>query len=57
MSLCSPKVRGKGIIRPVDSNTVDGWFCRTMKEEKNIEMKEHLLDYVIVLLEDANDFS
>ena len=29
-------------------------FCRTMKEEKNLEMKEHMLDYVIVLLEDAN---
>ena len=32
-------------------------FCRTIKEEKNIEMKEHMLDYVIALLEDANDFS
>ena len=32
-------------------------FCRTMKEEKNSEMKEHMLDYVIALLEDANDFS
>ena len=32
-------------------------FCRTMKEEKNLEMKEHMLDYVIALLEDANDFS
>ena len=28
-----------------------------MKEEKNLEMKEHMLDYVIALLEDANDFS
>ena len=32
-------------------------FCCTMKEEKNLEMKEHMLDYVIALLEDANDFS
>ena len=32
-------------------------FCSTMKEEKNSEMKEHVLDYVIALLEDANDFS
>ena len=32
-------------------------FCRTMKEEKNSEMKEHMLDYAIALLEDANDFS
>ena len=32
-------------------------FCRTMKEEKNVEMNEHMLDYVIALLEDANDFS
>ena len=32
-------------------------FCRTMKGEKNLEMKEHMLDYVIALLEDANDFS
>ena len=31
-------------------------FCRTIEEEKNIEMKEHMLDYVISLLEDA-DFS
>ena len=56
MNLCSPEVQRKSIIRPVNFNTVDG-FCRTMKEEKNIEMKKHMLDYVIALLEDANDFS
>ena len=32
-------------------------FCCTMKEEKNLEMKEYILDYVTALLEDANDFS
>ena len=32
-------------------------FWRTMKEKKNVEMNEHMLDYVIALLEDANDFS
>ena len=28
-----------------------------MKEESNVENKEHMLDYLIQLLEDANDFS
>ena len=28
-----------------------------MKEETNLENKEHMLDYLIQLLEDANDFS
>ena len=32
-------------------------FCRSMKEESNVQIKEHMLDYVINLLEDANDFS
>ena len=27
-----------------------------MKEENNAENKEHMLDYLIQLLEDANDF-
>ena len=32
-------------------------FCRIMKEENNFENKEYMLDYLIQLLEDANDFS
>ena len=28
-----------------------------MKEENNVENREHMLDYLIQLLEDANDFS
>ena len=32
-------------------------FCRSMREETNMQIKEHMLDYVINLLEDANDFS
>ena len=32
-------------------------FCRIMKEENNLENKEHMLDYLTQLLEDANDFS
>ena len=28
-------------------------FCRTMKEEKNLEMEEHMLDYVIALLQNS----
>ena len=33
-----------------------GFYC-TMKEEKTLELKEHMLDYAIALLEDANDSS
>ena len=32
-------------------------FCRKVAEEKKITMREHTLDYLIALLEDANDFS
>ena len=32
-------------------------FCRNMCEETNMQIKEHMLDYLINLLEDANDFS
>ena len=32
-------------------------FCRSMREESNIQIKEYMLDYVINLLEDANDSS
>ena len=32
-------------------------FCCIMKEENHVENKEHMLDYLIQLLEDANDFS
>ena len=42
-----------------DNLSVTQWvagFCRIMKEESNVENKEHMLDYLIQLLEDANDF-
>ena len=32
-------------------------FCRGMKEESNEKIKDYMLDYVINLLDDANDFS
>ena len=32
-------------------------FCRIMKEEKNSESKEFMLDYLVSLLDDAQDFS
>ena len=32
-------------------------FCRTMKEENDIEIRNHMLEYVIALLDDAQDFS
>ena len=31
-------------------------FCRIMKEEKCRDSKEHMLDYLITLLDDTNDF-
>ena len=32
-------------------------FCRIMKEEKNVDSKEFMLDYLVLLLDDAKDFS
>ena len=32
-------------------------FCRTMREEQNSKNKEAMLDYLIALLDDSNDFS
>ena len=32
-------------------------FCHTMKEEKNSKMREHMLDYLVALLDDGQDFS
>ena len=32
-------------------------FCRIMKEEKDLGVREHMLDYMISLLDDAQDFS
>ena len=43
-----------------DNLTAVQWmagFCRTMKDEQNVLMRDHMLDYVISLLEDASDFS
>ena len=32
-------------------------FCHTMKVEKNLQSKEFMLDYLVALLDDAQDFS
>ena len=32
-------------------------FCRILREEQDPQVKEHMLDYLIALMEDANDFS
>ena len=32
-------------------------FCRTIREESDVAIREHMLDYVIDLLDDATDFS
>ena len=32
-------------------------FCRTMRDQSDTKIREHMLDYVIQLLEDAQDFS
>ena len=43
-----------------DQLTMGQWmdgFCRTMREEKNSKNKEAMLDYLIALLDDSNDFS
>ena len=32
-------------------------FCRSMREDSNTKIREHILDYVIDLLDDATDFS
>ena len=32
-------------------------FCRILREEQVHQVKEHMLDYLIALMEDANDFS
>ena len=31
--------------------------CHTMKEESNVSLREHVLDYITALLEDANNLS
>ena len=43
-----------------DQLTVTQWvsgFCRTIREEKNETIRSHMLDYIISLMDDANDFS
>ena len=32
-------------------------FCRIMKEEQNLKIRDNMLDYMISLFDDANDFS
>ena len=43
-----------------DQLSVTQWvagFGRIMKEEKNPQIREHMLDYLVALFDDANDFS
>ena len=43
-----------------DSLTMGQWvvgFCKAVQEESDGIQKDHMLDYLISLLEDANDFS
>ena len=43
-----------------DQLSITQWvagFCRIMKEEKNSEIKDSMLDYLVSLFDDANDFS
>ena len=43
-----------------DNLSVVQWvagFCRILKEEKDPQVRKHMLDYLIALMEDANDFS
>ena len=43
-----------------DQLSVTQWmagFCRIMKEEQNSENQKFMLDFLISLLDDANDFS
>ena len=32
-------------------------FCRTMREETNLNLRDHMFNYLIDLMDDANDFS
>ena len=32
-------------------------YCRILREEQNPQVKEHMVDYLIALMEDAHDFS
>ena len=43
-----------------DQLTMPQWmagFCHTMREETNQNLKDHMLNYLIDLMDDANDFS
>ena len=43
-----------------DQLNVTQWvagFGRTMTDESNPDLKQHMLDYLIALMDDANDFS
>ena len=32
-------------------------FCQILREEQDPQVREHMLDYLIALMEDTNDFS
>ena len=43
-----------------DQLSITQWvagFGRTIKEESNAHLKDHMIDYLIALMDDANDFS
>ena len=43
-----------------DQLTVVQWgagYCRILREEQNPQVKEHMIDYLIALMEDAHDLS
>ena len=49
----------KGRIQ-YDQVSVVQWvagFCWILREEQDPQVKEHMLDYLIALMEDSNDFS
>ena len=43
-----------------DQLSVDQWvtgFCRIMRDEQNSDIQNSMLDYLIALFDDPNDFS
>ena len=32
-------------------------FCRSMREEQNLQMRDYKLDYLVSLVDDSHDFS
>ena len=47
----------KGFLRPVDNFPVGCWLLLLHEREKNFKMRQHMLDYLISLLDDSQGFS